>query len=292
MAKYVSARDKINARLVGLLFVLMIAAMVLMQCFWIVPPGHCGIKVRLGSVGPEPLEEGFCFIAPFLDRVVEVDLRMKKAEIMLAAATKDLQDVQTKAVLNYRLSKEKAPDVYKTIGLEYEQLVVDPGIVEIYKAEAAKFTAEELITKRSDVSQNMFKAAKERFAIYGVLVESVSIVEFNFSAEFNRAIEAKVTAEQRALQTEKELEQAKFEAQKAVTKAQGEADAVLAKAKAEAEAMELKTKVITQPILALEAIQAWDGRLPTHILGDAVTPILNVDSQPSQANLNEPEKQE
>ncbi|MDO4551823.1 MAG: prohibitin family protein [Planctomycetia bacterium] len=255
----------------GVIFILLLVAM---YSWVVIPPGFCGIKRFLGSVYTEPLPSGFHFKASFLDTVEIMDLRVQRLDAQMSASTKDLQEVTATIIVNFRVIPEKAVQLYQTVGMNYSQIILMPNAAEIYKAESAKYTAEDLIVRRSEVSTGVLNSLKSRLDSYGIQVESVSIAEFNFSLEFNRAIEAKVTAEQKALQAEKELEQTKFEAQKEEERAKGVAAAVLAKAQAEAEAMKLKTDVLDEKLLLLEAVNKWDGRLPQYIMGEGIIPLL------------------
>ena len=201
----------------------------------IVQPGFVGVSVFLGNAKDEALSEGLHIVIPFLTTVHRIDTRIQKVEAeSFEAASKDLQSVRAAIVVNYNLKKEKAVTLYREIGVNYADVVILPGISETYKATTAGFTAEELITKRQTVSEQIKTLLADRLDPYGIIVNQVNVVNFDFSSEFNKAIEAKVTAEQNALRAEKELERVRFEALQAEQKAKGEAMAVLEKAKAEA----------------------------------------------------------
>ncbi|MDO4571377.1 MAG: prohibitin family protein [Planctomycetia bacterium] len=263
-----------SAMKIAAIVICAVLMIVVLYSWVVVPPGYCGVKRFLGALYEEPLPSGFHWKVPLLDSVEIMDLRVQRIDAQMSASTKDLQEVSATIIVNYRVDPEEAVELYRTVGMDYPEVILMPNGAEIYKAESAKHTAEDLIVRRSDVSTGILESLKTKLTSYGILVESVSIAEFNFSEEFNRAIEAKVTAEQKALQAEKELEQTKFEAQKKEESAKGEAAAVLAKAQAEAEAMELKTKVLDEKLLLLEAVNKWDGRLPQFIMGEGIVPLL------------------
>ncbi|MDR1963587.1 MAG: prohibitin family protein [Planctomycetaceae bacterium] len=245
----------------------------------IIDPGNVGIVVRLGEAQPEALEEGIHFVLPFVTKVQSLDVKIKKAEVKTAAASKDLQTVNAEIVVNYRIDKTKAVTLYREIGVLYLPTVIEPAIQESFKAGAAKYTAEALITERSTVSTGIRESISSRLQPFGVIIDAVNITNFDFSQEFNRAIEEKMTAEQRALQAEKELERFKFEAQQAVETAKGEAEAIMEKAKAESEALNLKKQYVTTELIWLSAVEKWDGQLPTHLFTTPPVPVLNTGDQ-------------
>ena len=263
----------------ALIAVILLTAVVLaFNAIRIVQPGFVGVSVFLGNAMDEALPEGLHFVIPLLTRVERVDTRIQKVEASsFEAASKDLQSVKASIVVNYNLKKDVVVQLYREIGVNYSEVVILPGISEVYKATTANFTAEALITQRQTVSEQIKKMLAERLEPYGIIVNQVNVVNFDFSTEFNRAIEAKVTAEQEALKAEKELEKVKFLAAQAEEKAKGEAAAVLAKAEAEAESMKMRLEYAQPSIVMWEAVQKWDGKLPVYLFGgQAPIPVFDV----------------
>jgi len=159
------------------------------------------------------------------------------------------------------------------------------GVVqEAVKASTAQYTAEELITKRTEVKSVISSQLKEKLSVYGISVEEVAITNFDFSEEFNNAIESKVAAEQQKLEMQIELDQKKIEVQKmiaeanasaesAVLEANGDAQATLIRASAEAQAIQKVSDSLTEAqnnegYLTWAYIAKWDGEMPT-VLGDS-----------------------
>ena len=147
---------------------------------------------------------------------------------------------------------------------KYEEVVLNPAIQESVKAVTSKYTAEELITKRNEVSDNCEKELNEKISMYGLMVDSLNITDFDFSDEFNKAIEEKQVAEQKVLTAKQELEKEKIEAEKK-----------LVKARAEKEANELKQKSLTDNIIKEKMIEKWNGELPKVSSGSN---LFNVES--------------
>jgi regulator of protease activity HflC (stomatin/prohibitin superfamily) len=214
------------------------------------------------------LDEGLHFRMPFVTSVTLVEVRTQRYESNSTAASRDLQIVTSNIVINYRPDPLQVDRLVREIGVDYERRVVDPAIQEALKAATAQFTAEELITRRPEVSDMIQQVLGERLTPRGVIVETVSITDFNFSPEFARAIEAKQVAEQDALRATRELERARIEAQQQVARAEAEATARLEVARAEAEALRLQREVISPELLQLRFIERWDGVLPRFMGGD------------------------
>src|SRR3990167_3646323 len=148
---------------------------------------------------------------------------------------------------------------------KHEKGVIDPAIQESMKASTAKFTAEELITKREAVREEVKTLLVEKLRPHGIIIDEFNIIDFDFSSSFNAAIEDKVTAEQEALAAENRLEKVKFEAQQRIEEAKGKAEAINIEARA----------ISTNPqIIELRAIEKWNGTLP-QVTGGAV-PFINI----------------
>lgn len=238
------------------------------ECITVVPAGNVGVQVTFGEVSKNTLSEGLHLINPLSD-VHNVSVRMVSTTLENSqAGTKDLQQVHTNIVVNYRLQGDKAAHIYKEFGLDLKDRVVLPILNESFKAVTAHYTSEELITKRDEVSERIRVEAATKMAQYDISVSSISLVNFGFSAEYQRAIEAKVIATQSKLKADADLERIKVEAQQAIAKAKGEAEAIAIQAQA----------INSQggaSFVQLKAIEKWDGKLPTTSAGGAV-PFINL----------------
>jgi len=240
----------------------------------IVPSGTRGVVLTWGSV-TQVLGEGLHLITPIAQTVVFMDVTIQKVETMESTASKDLQEVTTTIAVNYRIVPEAAGDVYKNLRQEYEFRMIKPNIEESVKASTALFVAEELVTKRELVKTKFKEILHERVREYHIEVLSVSIVDFQFSTDFKKAIEAKVTAEQRALEAKNKLEQIRYEAQQQVIQAEAAANATILRATAEAEAIRLVRQSLTAEYLSYISIQKWDGKLP-YFLGTETVPFIQI----------------
>lgn len=230
-----------------------------------VPAGHTGVVTRFGAVDDTVLSEGLHVVIPFVTRVVDMNNQVTKAEVVSASASKDLQTVNSTVALNYRIESLSAASVYQNIGVNYENVVVIPAIQEAVKSVMAQYTAEELITLRQTVGAEIQEEISSKLTPYGFSTQSVNIVDFQFSEEFNAAIEAKQTAQQNALKAEQDLARVKVEAEQKIAEAQ-----------AEAESYRLKSQEITDQMLKMEFIDKWDGKLPV-VVSDGQS-LFNIDS--------------
>ncbi|HEX2011219.1 MAG TPA: prohibitin family protein [Roseateles sp.] len=238
----------------------------------IVQSGTRGVITTFGKVDPVPLGEGIHFVVPLVNRVHMIDVRLQKNEGKGVAASRDLQQVSVSAALNWRLDPVLVAQTFQNIGNEHAVAlrVIEPAAQEATKAIAAQYTAEELVTKRTEVSGKIRDALEQRLKRHGVIVDSLAAVNYDFSAVFDKAIEAKVEAEQKKLTAERDLERIKVEAEQALAKARGEA-----------ESLKAKRLEITPDLLRLkqleneaEAIRKWNGQLPQYT--GAGTPFVQL----------------
>lgn len=238
----------------------------------IVQSGTRGVITTFGKVDPQPLGEGIHFVVPMVNRVHMIDVRLQKSEGKGVAASRDLQQVAVSAALNWRLDPALVAQTYQAIGDEMAVAarVIEPAAQESTKAITAQYTAEELVTKRTEVSSKIRDALEQRLKRHGVIVDSLAAVNYDFSAVFDKAIEAKVEAEQKKLTAERDLERIKVEAEQAFAKARGEA-----------EALKAKRLEITPDLLRLkqleneaDAIRKWNGQLPQYT--GAGTPFVQL----------------
>jgi regulator of protease activity HflC (stomatin/prohibitin superfamily) len=236
--------------------------------------GERGVVMNFGAVQDTVLDEGLHFRIPIMQSIVAVDVKVQKSESEAAAASSDLQDVSSKVALNYHIMPDKANIVYQSIGIAFKERIIDPAVHEVVKAVTAKYTAEELITKRPAVSDAMKTALTERLLMHNIAVDAFSIVGFSFSKIFMEAIESKQTAEQLALKARRDLDRIKIEAEQKITAAKAEAESLrLQRANISADLIELR-KIEAN----LKAIEKWNGILP-QVTGAGAVPFIGVGEQ-------------
>jgi prohibitin 2 len=247
--------------------VVMGALYVLVESYTIIPAAHIGVQVTFGEVQQQTLSEGLHFVNP-LSTIRNVEVRMVSAQLKGASAgTKDLQQVHTDIVMNYRLDGTKAAHIYKEYGFDLQDRVILPALNESFKAVTAHYSSEELITKRDEVSIKIKDEVGTKLGKYNIGVSDISLVNFGFSAEYQKAIEAKVIATQSKLKAEQDLSRIEVEAKQEVAKAEGRAKAI-----------QIETQAINSQgganYVQLKAIEKWNGSLPSTMAG--VVPFINV----------------
>jgi regulator of protease activity HflC (stomatin/prohibitin superfamily) len=246
--------------------------LLLLGCFFVVPAGNRAVVFNsLSGTRQAVYGEGIHGKLPLLETAYKFETRILKDEANAAAASKDLQTVTSTIALNFRLDPGKIMEIYTTEGRDMDEIkvrLIDPAIQESVKASTAKYTAEELITKRELVKQDIKDHMTARLAQYYIIVTDFSMTNFDFSTEFNAAIEKKVRAEQDALTAKNKLEQVKFEKEQRITQAQGEAEAI-----------GIQVNAINQQgganYVQLQMISKWNGQLPIYMGGNSV-PLMDI----------------
>ncbi|MBE9052305.1 prohibitin family protein [Nostocales cyanobacterium LEGE 11386] len=240
---------------------------IMIRPFAVVNAGERGVVMQFGKVQDKVLDEGLHPIMPIVTSVKRLNVRVQQNTFKSDAASKDLQTITTELAVNWHIDPLKVNKIFQQVG--DEKLIIDgiitPAVSEVLKAATAKKTAEEVITKRTELKQEIDSNLKNRLASYGIIIDDVSLVNFAFSPEFSRAIESKQIAEQ-------EAKQAEFIAQKATQEAQADIN----RAKGQAEAQRLQRLTLTPDLLQKQAIEKWDGRFPTVMSGNGSLPLINI----------------
>ncbi len=258
---------------------------VVFSSFGTISVGERGVKTRMGTlVGI--IQTGPYFKLPFVEGVDIIEVKTRTINYdqngnegdradssQLSGASKDLQDVWIGVVINYHIDPTKVSDIYSQYRStdSYESVAIEPEIRASVKAVTAQYTAEELVTKRAEVSDNVTRVLAEKLAVKGALLETASITNFEFSPSFTQAIEAKVTATQNAEAAKNKLEQVKFEAQQTIEQA-----------KATAEAQRIQAQSLAaqggSDYVQLKALEKWDGHLPTQMIPGSSVPFINLNN--------------
>lgn len=261
------------AKFVPLGILIAVAITSFKDCVVVVPAGHRGVIFdRLqGGIQSKQLNEGMNIILPFVQEATLIDVRVQKEEFEATAASKDLQNVRTKVALNFSPIPEMVPIIFQSYGLGYTEKVVHPAVQEALKAATARYTAEELITRREEVKGQIHEILTRHVGQAHLKLAETFITDFEFSPEFARAIEAKQIAEQQALKAKRDLDRIKIEAEQNV-----------AQAKAEAEGLRMQREAITPQLIELRKIEAqklaiekWDGKMPNIVPSNAM-PLLDL----------------
>lgn len=271
--------------------------LVLLACGTQVKTGHTGIPVKFGQVQNYTMESGLNWHSPFIN-VIEMDNREQRYHFELLAFSADLQEVQVKGSVNYCIDGAKAMNLYKTVGINYEAILIVPRTQEAVKSTFGDYTAEGLIENRSVLSENIGAVLNTDLSKSGINVISISIEDIDFTDAFTQAVEAKQVATQEKLKAQTEQERLTMEAEAKAKRDVINANAEAEKAKIAAEADLEVTKIqadaaeyaglkeaaknkaiaewLSNDLLYYYWIQQWDGKLPT-VSSDNMMPIINIE---------------
>ena len=282
---YTALKGKGKKALAGLLLaaaVVLCLGTVALSCVQTVPTGHTGVVTTFGRVENTTLDSGVHFVLPW-QNVVKMDNRVQKNTVDMPCFSSDIQEVNLTYTINYQIKKSDAQNIYRTIGVDYYQTVIQPCITESVKVVTARYTAEQLVGKRDELASAIEADLTDKLLHYNIEVVSTSIENMDFTDAFTDAVEAKQVAQQNKLRAETEAEQKVVEAKAAAEVRKVNADAaayeLLAKAEAEAEANRKISESLTQELINYTYAQTWDGKLPTVMAGEGgsgMVPVLDV----------------
>lgn len=249
MVNYFGNLPAVTKKRTIIIAIAVLALITILTSIRIVGTGQVGVVTQYGRVTGRELGEGISLVLPWgLNSVAIYDIKVQKETVSSTAASGDLQDVTSEIVLNYRIERGSVSKIHQTIGVNYVDKIITPAINEVFKAASAEYTASQLITERSKVKTVAQQNLSDRLQPYGVTVSELSIVDFQFSSNFSKAIEEKQVAQQNA-------ERAKFN---------------LEAARTDAEAQRAQSETLTAEYLQKQAIEKWDGKMPQYIGGGAV----------------------
>ena len=287
MSRFEGQKIDVNvgkAKIIGVAIIaLIVVAAIASASVQIVDSGHRGVLLHWNAVDVAdlPLEEGLHFVVPFQDQVVNMEVRTLLFVKGTASASKDLQTVTTEVTVNFAPDPNTVNILYKEVGLNYQNRIIAPAVEEVVKQVTANYNAEELITKRSQVKNDIEFEITKRLNMFNIQTQVISITDFQFSDLFSRAIESKVEAEQKAQKAENDLKRIEVEARQAEAQAIGIAKANIAQAEGEAEAIRVINAALASNPEYLDWLktQAWDGRLPL-VVGQGGTPFIQIPTRP------------
>jgi prohibitin 2 len=242
--------------LVGILvFAMVIAAS---TTTYVVEPGTRGIKVTLGKAADQFIPEGFGFKTPFVTSIVAVNVRQKTQGLRAECFSSDLQQVMLDLRVLYRVPEASVVQIFKEYAGDPFDSLIAPRVQEALKEVTALLTAEQIVKNREEVKQKALVATRLKIGTM-LNVEDIVIRSIDLSAELERAIEAKMVAEQQAAQARFTQVQTQVEAETAVINARGEAEAI----KVRGEALKLNLA-----FLRLKIVERWNGKSPLVVPAD------------------------
>ncbi len=286
-----------------LILIVVVALFVGVFCTGSVETGFTGVVTTFGKVEDHTLEAGFHFKSPF-QTIIPMDNREQKREFITMAFSRDIQEVDVKASINFNIEKKSAMNLFKEVGVNYYDVLITPRLIENLKSVFSSKSAEMLVTERESLAINTTHKLQEEMAPYGINIISVSVEDIDFTDAYTNAVEAKQVAEQNKLrvateeatltaQAEQEAERQKIIADTERYKSQQQADAkayeISTKAEAEAEANKKVALSITPELIQYNYAQRWLGEYPSTLVtgqNDNITPVLPIASFAQEGNDN------
>jgi regulator of protease activity HflC (stomatin/prohibitin superfamily) len=279
--------------------VIIVIALIFTTCTATVETGYTGIVTTFGRVEDRTMEAGLHLKTPF-QRIIAMDNREQKSTFETEAFSSDIQQVNITGSINYAINKSTAMTLFKEVGTDYFNKLVNPRMLENTKAVFSKYTAENLVSAREQLSIQIRDNLSKEMERYGISIISVSIENIDFTDAFTDAVEAKQVAAQRKLQAEIEQEQKTMETQQQASRQKIEADAKAAvvkinadaeaystrvKAEAEAEANKKIADSLTENLIEFTQVNTWNGQLPTYVSGGAAEalPVLSLNGTAVQS---------
>lgn len=261
-------------------------------CTTQIPTGYTAIVTTLGKVENYTLEAGFHFKSPF-QKIILMDNREQKTSFFTQAFSSDIQQVEVTGSINYAINKSTAMTLFKEVGTDYFNKLINPRMLENTKAVFSKYTAENLVSAREELSSLIRESMSKEMSRYGISIISVSIENIDFTDAFTDAVEAKQVAAQKKLQAEIEQEQKTMETQQQAERQKIEAEAkaevlkvnadaeaysTRVKAEAEAEANRKIAESLTESLIRFTQVNRWNGELPRFVSGNQADalPVLSL----------------
>lgn len=238
----------------------------LISGIYYVSPGYRGTLVTLGNVHQTSFNNGIGFKWPFVSSMIETDIRTQVYNDTAVTYTKDIQTATIGFNLTYNVVPENVPQLYERIGKEYQTKLITPILQDAIKDVVGSWQAQDLVANRDRARMQILNTLKNKINKKYIQNISFQITNLDYSDNFETAIENKVIAEQKAQ-----------EAVNNTKRIQEEANQKVISAKADAEAMGIKAQALekNQKLVDYEAVQKWDGKLPTYMLGTS-TPFINL----------------
>ena len=275
--------------IIGSVVALIVAIILAFLMIKIVPTGYTGILTTFGKVEPNTVSAGVHVIAPW-QKIVKLDNRTQKVSVETDTFSKDIQQVKVSLAVNFCIDQATAQELYKTVGVNYYESVVLPRILENVKAVVAEYSAENLVAKRGELSDEILTRLTDDAAAYGINIISISVEDIDFTDEFTDAVERKQVASQNKLAAETEQAQKTMEEQapadRAVISAKAKAEQDVIAANAELEVTKIQAEAalyagekeaemnkriaesLTPNLVKYYYIKQWEGVLPKTVLGE------------------------
>jgi prohibitin 1 len=190
----------------------------------VVPAGHVGVVDFFGKVSPSTLKAGINLVNP-LARIIKMSVKTQETKAVMDVPSKEGLSVQLEVSLIYHLDPEKAAEVYRTVGPDFEHVLLEPQFRSVSRGVTAGFEAKALYTsERELLATQILDHLKKLVEPRGVAVESTPLRRVGLPQRLSQSIEEKLRAEQESQRMEFVLSKERQEAERKRIEAQGIAD--------------------------------------------------------------------
>jgi regulator of protease activity HflC (stomatin/prohibitin superfamily) len=262
-------------RTILILIILVILFIVLWGSFAIVPAGHRGVVLWLGSVEKRVMGEGLNFKVPIAETVIKVDVKVQPHPFKeIDASSKEYQNVKMTGMMNFHIDPAYVNDLYQKVGLDFADKVIDPAFNDFVKEVVPTYPIGEILPKREEIRKRAMTKLGDNLSRYHIIVDDIYFANIRFSPEYEGAIEAKQVAQQQVETQRQVLAQREIEAQQKVASAKGEAESILVVAQGQAKANDALSRSISPILVQYKGIEKWNGILP-QVSGGAL-PLIDL----------------
>lgn len=198
--------------------------MVLCCTITCVPAGHVGVADRFGRVWDKPLNPGVQ-LKPIFSGIKDMSIRTQQVQEKMAVPTSEGITATLDVSALYRLDPSAAVKVYKELGLNYDEVIITPGLRNVIRDVVAEFKPEDLYTEnRAQVTIRAEKLLGTFYKKYGVILDEVLLRDLVLPPTLTTAIEKKMKADQEQQQMVYTLQKETQEADRKRIEAGGIAD--------------------------------------------------------------------
>lgn len=229
-----------------------LALLVLNSASYVIEPGTRGLKVTLGRTQEGFLPEGFGFKTPFITSIVRVHVRQRTRALTADCFSSDLQQVKVDLRVLFRIPETSVVAIYREFAGDPFDSLIAPRVQEAIKEVTALMSAEQIVKNREEIKKKSMTLASQKIGPL-LVVDDIVLRDIDLSPELEKAIEAKMVAEQQANQARFTQIQTQTESETAVISAKGEAEAIRVRGEALRQ---------SPSFLRWKIVERWNGRSP------------------------------
>lgn len=241
-----------------------------------VPAGHIGVVYEFGGIKGQ-IGEGLQFVAPWRDVLLANIQVQRRVFDKLNSFSEESQDVFVRASLNVRVSPQTIQQLYRTVGPNFFNVLVESRVIQNFKDETVKYKSVEIAPNRENIRKAVRERLEKELSPFSIEVVDLLLDNIDFNPEFKKAIEDKQIATQRALEEQQKIEGEKHKAQQAIERAKGEGSAILFRAEKEAEANRKLAASLTPELVRYAMVQKLSDKIQVMMLPSGQNFILDSD---------------